>query len=121
MASAKTDSQQTITTTTKVAAIMIALGVDSAAEVYKYLREDEIEAITGEIAKIDLLSSEDMKQIMEDFYDMCVTQKVVTEGGEAYAKDVLDKAFGAQRSAYLMEQVLKTGKKRSFEDRKSVV
>lgn len=115
MASAKTDSQQTITTTTKVAAIMIALGVDSAAEVYKYLREDEIEAITGEIAKIDLLSSEDMKQIMEDFYDMCVTQKVVTEGGEAYAKDVLDKAFGAQRSAYLMEQVLKTGKKRSFE------
>ena len=115
MASAKTDSQQTITTTTKVAAIMIALGVDSAAEVYKYLREDEIEAITGEIAKIDLLSSEDMKQIMEDFYDMCVTQKVVTEGGEAYAKDVLDKAFGAQRSAYLMEQVLEPGKKRSCE------
>ena len=42
-ASAKTPSPQKLSSTTKVAAIMIALGVDSASEVYKYLREDEIE------------------------------------------------------------------------------
>lgn len=115
MASVNTEKQPKITQATKVAAIIIALGVDSASEVYKYLRDDEIEAITSEIAKIDLLSSDDMQQILEDFYDMCVTQKVVTEGGESYAKDVLDKAFGPQRAAYLMEQVLKAGKTRSFE------
>lgn len=115
MASTNTEKQPKITQATKVAAIMIALGVESASEVYKYLRDDEIEAITSEIAKIDLLSSEDMQQILEDFYDMCVTQKVVAEGGESYAKDVLDKAFGPQRAAYLMEQVLKAGKTRSFE------
>ena len=115
MASAKTEKKSEITQATKVAAIMIALGVDSSSEVYKYLREDEIEAITSEIAKLDLLSSDDMQQILEDFYDLCVTQKVVAEGGEAYAKDVLDKAFGPQRAAYLMEQVLKSNKSRNFD------
>jgi flagellar motor switch protein FliG len=115
LASTKTENEQTITPATKVAAIMIALGVDSASEVYKYLKDEEVEAITTEIAKLDSLSSEDMKQIIEDFYDMCITQKVVTEGGEIYAKNVLDKAFGTQRAAYLMEQVLKAGKSRAFE------
>lgn len=115
MASAKTEKQSEISQATKVAAIMIALGVDSASEVYKYLRDDEIEAITAEIAKLDLLSSDEMQQILEDFYDLCITQKVVTEGGESYAKDVLDKAFGPQRASYLMEQVLKTNKTRNFD------
>ncbi len=109
------EKETKITSATKVAAIMIALGVDSASEVYKYLRDDEIEAITSEITKIDLLSSEDMRQIIEDFYDLCVTQKVVTEGGESYARGVLDKAFGPQRAAFLMEQVLKSNKTRNFE------
>ncbi len=114
-ASAKTPSPQKLSSTTKVAAIMIALGVDSASEVYKYLREDEIEEITTEISKIDKISADEMKTIMDDFYDMCITQKVITEGGEGYAKNVLEKAFGAQRSQYLMDQINKTEKKRAFE------
>lgn len=115
MASTDTEKHSQITSATKVAAIMIALGVESASEVYKYLRDDEIEAITSEIAKIDLLSAAELNQIMEDFYDLCITQKVVTEGGEGYAKDVLDKAFGPQRAQFLMEQVLKSNKTRSFD------
>lgn len=115
MASTTTEKESKITPATKVAAIMIALGVDSASEVYKYLRDDEIEAITSEIARIDLLSAEDMRHIIEDFYDLCITQKVVTEGGESYARGVLDKAFGPQRASFLMEQVMKSNKTRSFE------
>lgn len=115
MANATSKQQPKITPATKVAAIIIALGADSASEVYKYLRDEEIEEITSEISRIDLLSSDDMKEIIDDFYDMCITQKVVTEGGETYAKEVLEKAFGAQRSAYLMEQIVKSGKVRAFE------
>lgn len=112
---ASTETEAKVNSATKVAAIMIALGVESASEVYKYLRDDEIEAITSEIARIDLLSADELSQIMEDFYDLCITQKVVTEGGESYARDVLNKAFGSQRAQFLMEQVLKSNKTRSFE------
>lgn len=108
-------SSSKITPATKVAAIMIVLGAESAAEVYKYLKDDEIEEITSEIAKIDTLSSEEIKEIVDDFYDMCITQNIITEGGEAYAKEVLDKAFGPQRSAFLMEQISRSGKVRAFE------
>lgn len=104
-----------ISSSTKVAAIVIALGADSASEVYKYLRDDEIEEISSEISKIDVLSSEDMKDIISDFYDLCITQNTIAEGGETYAREVLEKAFGSQRSAFLMEQIVKSGKVRAFE------
>ncbi|MBQ7047102.1 MAG: flagellar motor switch protein FliG [Oscillospiraceae bacterium] len=112
---AASQSSTNITPGMKVAAIVIALGADSASEVYKYLKDDEIEEITTEIAKIDLLSQAEMKEIIEDFYDMCITQNIITEGGENYAREVLEKAFGPQRTAFLMEQISKSGKVRAFE------
>ena len=65
MANATSKQQPKITPATKVAAIIIALGADSASEVYKYLRDEEIEEITSEISRIDLLSSDDMKEIIK--------------------------------------------------------
>jgi flagellar motor switch protein FliG len=56
-----------------------------------------------------------MKHIIDDFYEMCLTQKVITEGGESYARDILERAFGPQKSALLMEQISKSGKTRSFD------
>ena len=37
----------------------------------------------------------DMQETVEDFYGLCITQKVINEGGVLYAKDVLEKAFAA--------------------------
>ncbi|MGN0605687.1 MAG: flagellar motor switch protein FliG [Oscillospiraceae bacterium] len=99
----------------KVATIMIALGSESASEIYKFLRDDEIEEISCEISKIDRISAEEVKKIVDEFYDLCVAQKVVTEGGQKYAQDILEKAFGAQRSAMLIDRIAKSGQKRSFE------
>ncbi len=109
------EKENKITPATRVAAIMIALGSDSASEVFKHLRDDEVEAITSEISRIDLISSDEMKEIIDEFYEMCLTQKVITEGGENYAKEILEKAFGPQKTAELMEQISKSGKTRAFE------
>lgn len=99
----------------KAATIMIALGSESASEVFKYLHDEEIEEISCAIAKIDQLTADETKEIMEEFYELCVTQKVISEGGENYARSILEKAFGQQRSQYLMEQIAKADRKRSFE------
>ena len=82
--------------TVRAAAVMVALGADEAAEVYKFLKEDEIERLSLEIAKLDRMEQENMQEIIDDFYGLCVTQKVLNEGGISYARDVLEKAFGAQ-------------------------
>lgn len=98
----------------KAAAIIISLGADDASKIYKYLKEDEIEQLTYEISKLQHLSPQVMENTLKDFYDLCLTQKVITEGGLEYARNVLEKAFGAQTAAGLLERVTKTLRSKSF-------
>lgn len=104
-----------LTSTQRAAAIVIALGAERASSVYKFLKEDEVEQISLEIAKLDRLTPEDMRETIEDFYGLCVTQKVINEGGVLYAKDVLEKAFGSQQAASYMERLSKSLRSKSFE------
>ena len=104
-----------LTEAQKAATIVISLGSETAAQVYKFLSEEEIEKLTYEIAKIQKLGSEDVEAILSDFYSLCLTQKVVTEGGVNYARTVLEKAFGAQVAASLLERVTRSLKTKAFE------
>lgn len=99
----------------KAAAIIISLGADDASKIYKYLKEDEIEQLTYEISRLQQLSPKIMEETLKDFYDLCLTQKVITEGGFEYAKNVLEKAFGAQTASSLLERVTKTLRSKSFD------
>lgn len=109
MSSAKISGKQ------KAAAIIISLGAEDASKIYKYLKEDEIEQLTYEISRLDHISPESMGEILKDFYEICMTQKVITEGGLEYAKNVLEKAFGAQAASSLLERVTKTIRTKAFE------
>ncbi|MBR6837528.1 MAG: flagellar motor switch protein FliG, partial [Oscillospiraceae bacterium] len=81
---------------TKAASIIIALGADVSSEIFKYLRDDEIEELSIQISKMDSITPQQSQEIMNEFYEQCVQQKVIAEGGESYAKDVLLKAFGKE-------------------------
>ncbi len=108
-------AKQKLSSVQKAAAVLIALGADRASMVYKHLKEDEVEQLSLEIAKLDRLTAEDLKDTIEDFYGLCVTQKVINEGGVLYARDVLEKAFGAQQAVSFMERVTKSLRTKSFE------
>ncbi|HPU58767.1 MAG TPA: flagellar motor switch protein FliG, partial [Candidatus Avimonas sp.] len=79
----------------KAAAIIIDLGVENAAKVYKYLRPEEIEQLTVEIASLDKLDPEEFEEILNEFYELCIAQKYITEGGIDYARNILDKVMGS--------------------------
>lgn len=99
----------------KAAAVVIALGAEHASGVYKYLREEEVEQLSLEISKMERLAPDDMKAIVDDFYGLCVTQKVIAEGGVEYARNVLEKAFGSQQAVSFMERVTKSLRTKAFE------
>ena len=107
--------EEKLTSAKKAAAVVVALGAERASEVYKFLSEDEVEQLSLEIAKLDRLSPEDMQATVEDFYGLCITQKVINEGGVIYAKDVLEKAFGQQQATSFMERLSKSLRSKSFE------
>lgn len=108
-------AEQKVTGAQKAAAVVIALGSDAASKIYKYLQEDEVEQLTYEIARTSRMSAEDMEAVLDDFYQLCLTQKVITDGGVEYARNVLEKAYGAQTAASLLERVTKSLRTKAFE------
>lgn len=99
----------------KAAAIIISLGTDYAAQIYKYLREEEIEQLTIEIAVLQKLSPETVEKTLNEFYELCLAQKYITEGGIEYAKSILDKVLGAQSASALVDRITRSLKVRSFD------
>ncbi|MEG1971675.1 MAG: flagellar motor switch protein FliG, partial [Oscillospiraceae bacterium] len=100
--------------TQRAAAVIIAMGSENAAEVYKYLREEEIEQISVEVARMNNLGSDEIQEIVEDFYGLCVTQKVIAEGGVDYARVILEKAFGPQQANSYMDRISKSLRTKAF-------
>ena len=60
---------------------------------------------------VDAATTED---VLNEYYQMCLTNKAVTEGGLEYARAVLEKAFGEQAADNLLEKVTKSLKNREF-------
>ena len=87
------EGKRALSTEQKAAAVVVSLGVDKASQIYKHLSEEDLEKLTVEVAKIQHLTPEEIEEILDEFYKMCLTQKVVTDGGLEYAKTVLEKAF----------------------------
>lgn len=105
----------TLTPRQKAAQVIISLGADTASNIYRYLAEDEIEKLTYEITRQDNIKPEVSDQVIDEFYGLCVAQKVYLEGGIAYARNVLEKAFGIQQGTALLERVTKTLRTKAFE------
>ena len=99
----------------KAAQVVISLGADIASNIYKHLAEDEIEILTYEITRQESVPPEVADQVIDEFYGLCVAQKVYIEGGVNYARNVLEKAFGVQQGSALLERVTKTLRTKAFE------
>lgn len=98
----------------KAAAVIIALGVDKASLLYQHMEAEEIEQVTLEVAKLGFLDASLTEEVLNEYYQMCMTNKAVTEGGLEYARTVLQKAFGEQAAATLLDKVTKSLKNREF-------
>lgn len=104
-----------LTKSQKVAIIIAAMGAENASEIYKYLSDEEIEEITLEIARLDYYPLDIVEAVLNEFYELCLTQKVVAEGGVEYAKKVLERAFGESAANDLLERITKQLKTKSFD------
>ncbi|MEJ8554400.1 flagellar motor switch protein FliG [Tepidibacter sp. Z1-5] len=89
----------------KAAILLITLGPEYSAKMFKYLSEEEIEEITLEIANMKKVESEVKEKILQEFYEVCLAQEVISEGGIGYAKDVLEKALGHDKALEIINRL----------------
>ncbi len=82
----------------KAAILLIALGPERSATIFKYLKEEEIEDLTLEIANTRSVTPQVKESIIEEFYQVCLAQQYIAEGGIGYAKELLEKALGTDKA-----------------------
>ncbi len=99
----------------KAAILLISLGPEVSASVFKHLREDEIEQLTLEIANVRKVESSDKEKIMHEFHQLAIAQEYLTQGGIEYAKDILEKALGQQKAISVINRLTATLQVRPFD------
>ena len=82
----------------KAAVLLIALGPEKSASIFKHLKEDEIEELTLEIANTRNITPQMKDEVISEFYQICLAQQYIAEGGINYAKELLEKSFGEERA-----------------------
>ena len=82
----------------KSAILLIALGPERSATIFKHLKEEEIEELTLEIANTRSITPQVKDEVIDEFYQVCLAQQYIAEGGITYAKELLEKALGAEKA-----------------------
>jgi len=82
----------------KAAILLIALGPEKSSLIFKHLKEEEIEDLTLEIANTKSVSPSVKEQVINEFYEVCLAQQYIAEGGIGYAKELLEKALGNDKA-----------------------
>jgi flagellar motor switch protein FliG len=99
----------------KAAILLIALGPEKSATIFKHLKEDEIEELTLEIANTRSVTPQVKEEVMEEFYQICLAQQYIAEGGIGYAKELLDKALGADKAMEVIGKLTASLQVKPFE------
>ncbi|TCK97888.1 flagellar motor switch protein FliG [Natranaerovirga hydrolytica] len=99
----------------KAAILLIALGPEKSSEIFKHLKEEEIEQLTLEIANTRSVSPKAKEEIMQEFYEICLAQQYIAEGGISYAKELLEKALGDDKAKDVIGRLTASLQVRPFE------
>ena len=110
---ARRDSE--LTGMQKAAILLIALGPEKSSAIFKNLKEDEIESLTLEIANTRSVAPQVKEAVLEEFYQVCLAQQYISEGGIAYAKDLLEAALGPEKARDVISKLTVSLQVRPFE------
>ena len=99
----------------KAAILLIALGPEKSALIFKHLKEEEIEELTLEIANTRSITPSVKDDVVDEFYQVCLAQQYIAEGGIGYAKELLEKALGNDQAVSVISKLTSSLQVKPFE------
>ncbi|MFW5799823.1 MAG: flagellar motor switch protein FliG [Spirochaetota bacterium] len=99
----------------KAAIFLISLGQEVSSEIFKHLKEAEVEELTFEIARQGKVETEDKERVLNEFQELMMAQDFITTGGVDYARDVLEKALGSQKASDILNRFTTSLQVRPFD------
>ncbi len=101
--------------TQKAAVLLIALGPEKSSKIFKHLKEEEIEELTLEIANTRSITPQVKEAVINEFYQICLAQQYIAEGGIGYAKELLENALGQERAMDVISRLTASLQVKPFE------
>lgn len=89
----------------KAAVLLVQLGKAKASMLLSHLSENEVEAITSEIARLESVSGSEAEAVLTEFRDMLTARGHIARGGLAFAQQVLEQSMGSERAAQIIERL----------------
>jgi flagellar motor switch protein FliG len=80
----------------KAAAVLVAIGPESASKIMTFLTEAEQEQLALEVATLGQIRSEDASAILGEFHAEAVAHQFILKGGVDYARDLLRRTHGGE-------------------------
>jgi flagellar motor switch protein FliG len=99
----------------KAAVLLVSIGSDKAAEVFRHLREDEIETLSLEMAKLQHIDHGVTESVFEEFTATVQAFDSLAAGGVEFARDVLERALGRERAEEIIGRLSTVIEQRPFE------
>jgi flagellar motor switch protein FliG len=99
----------------KSAVLMVALGEERAAEIFRHLSQAEVEALSLEIAKAPKVPSDVCHEVVTEAVESVLAEAYVAEGGVDYARALLQKSLGGDRAEEIISRLAATIERRPFE------
>jgi len=107
--------RENLTGKQKAAILLITLGPELSARVFKQLSEEQIEELTLEIASVKKVNQEARDRVLEEFHQMLMAQEYLNQGGIEYAKEVLERALGTQKTIEILDRLTANLQVRPFD------
>ena len=99
----------------KAAILLIALGPEKSAKIFKHLKDEEIEELTLEIANTRSVTPQIKEEVISEFYQICLAQQYIAEGGIGYAKELLEQSFGEEKASDVISRLTASLQVKPFE------
>ncbi len=99
----------------KAAILLIALGPEKSSKIFKHLKEEEIEELTLEIANTRSVTPQLKEAVVNEFYQICLAQQYIAEGGIGYAKELLEQALGVEKATDVISRLTASLQVKPFE------
>lgn len=99
----------------KAAVFLVTVGSEISSEIFKHLREDEIETLTFEIARLESIDGEMRDKVLEEFQELMMAQDFISSGGIDYARELLEKSLGSQKAVDIINRLTSSLQVRPFD------
>ncbi|MDR1930688.1 MAG: flagellar motor switch protein FliG [Treponema sp.] len=99
----------------KAAIFLVSIGSEISAEIFKYLREDEIETLTFEIARLETIEPDQKDAVLMEFQELMMANQFITTGGIDYARELLEKSLGSQKAIDIINRLTSSLQVRPFD------